>query len=100
MSKKTFKYPISKFILVKPVPVQAVEELDGLVMPTSSDEGNLKKVEVVQINEEAMPSSIKVGTILVVPAVTRNEIKIDGLKHYLVHLEEVLAYESEEKQNS
>jgi co-chaperonin GroES (HSP10) len=93
MSKKKFIYPLRNFILVKPIEV-VTPKYEGLIMPDSVENGNLKKVEIVQLGTESMPDTLNIGSVIVVPSTLRNEIFVNGVKHYLVHIEEVLALEA------
>jgi co-chaperonin GroES (HSP10) len=87
-------YPVKNFILVTAVVAEEQEISDGLIMPQSADESaNLRKVEVVEIGDSVGIPNVKVGTTLVVPSNLRNEIKVNGKSYFLVHEEEVLAYE-------
>lgn len=91
MAKKI--YPLKNFILTKPVEAEK-KTIDGLILPDTIEESaTLRRVEVIQTEEET-PKQITIGTILIVPSNLRNEVKIDGVSHFLVHVEEVLAYEA------
>jgi co-chaperonin GroES (HSP10) len=85
--------PLGSLILVKPI-TSVEQELDGLVMPTTSLDEGLKRAEVVDVGDKDIPDTLKSGTIVIVPPALRNEIKINGVKHNLLHIEEILAIET------
>ena len=86
-------YPLTNFILTKPIEAPK-PVIDGLIMPDTIEESaTLRRVEVVEIEIGTTPDKIKVGSIIIVPSNIKNEITSNGVKYYLVHVEEILAYE-------
>jgi co-chaperonin GroES (HSP10) len=83
--------PIGPLVLVKLAP-KVEQDLGNLIMPATSDEG-LKRAIIVDYGTKDIPEQIEVGKTVVVPKNLRNELDIDGVKHYLLPIEEILAIE-------
>jgi co-chaperonin GroES (HSP10) len=88
---QTFTYPLGKLVLVTLITSEE-QDLGGLLAPVSSDESKLlKRAKVVAVGPEV--TTVKNDDVVIVPKQLRNEITLYGIKHHLVHIEEILAYE-------
>lgn len=84
--------PLNSLVLVRQIESQEKLE-NGLVMPTTIQDG-LKRGIVVAIGDKKIPKNLVPGVTVIIPTELRNEIKIDDVKHNLLHVEEILAIES------
>lgn len=92
MSNKSPKIkPLGKLVLVK-TKENSETEIEGFIHPSTTEEGLLKRAIVVAIGDSD-EIKVKVGDTVVIPRNLRNEIKIDGVKHNILHNDELLAVE-------
>ena len=92
MAKATTKSnppkPVGERVLI-----QFIEEekaIDGILLPDGMI-GATKRARVIEIGEGDLIKQISIGSIVIIPPVVNNEIKIGGDKYYIVHATEILA---------
>lgn len=79
--------PLGQLILVKPIEATA-QELGGILIPASAQTG-LKKSVIVALGTKNMPAELVVGST-VLTQYAGFEVKIEGVKHCLLNLEDIL----------
>ena len=86
-----------KISLPKPVGerilIQFIEESnsdEGIILPDTA-ESSTRRATVVEVGEGGVVPQIPLGSTVIIPYRTTNEIKIGDNKYYVVHATEILA---------
>ena len=80
--------PVGNLVLIKLVEEKDVKQ-GGIYLPSGAANGP-KKAQVVAVGKKDIPAEVKVGATVLIDY-AGGEVLVDGVKHYLLNVEHVLA---------
>lgn len=85
--------PIGEKVLIQ---ILEEETSIGTILLPDTIEGSTKRAKVIEVGEDTDPnrkiiSQIPVGSVVIVPQHLNVEIKVNGIKYYIVRADEILA---------